>query len=148
MANQQGDILLYQTADDGEINVSNGVVEMSGGLQTAVYLSLFGGNEDDDGLESNARNWWGNFDETETSRRYRSETQNLLQSIPLTSGNLLKVRDAVRRDLNWLLEEQVASSIGITVSIPGLNKIAIAVDISAVGAESRFEFIENWNARS
>ena len=49
---QQGDVLLFQTVDDGEINIENGVVEMSGGLETAAYLSLYGGNEDDDGREA------------------------------------------------------------------------------------------------
>ena len=47
---QQGDVKLIQTNDDGDINIINGVTEMSGGLETTVYLALFGGNEDDNGI--------------------------------------------------------------------------------------------------
>ena len=98
---QQGDILLFQTVDDGDINVSDGLVEMSGGLGTAAYLSLFGGNEDDDGRKNSTATWWANLNETETTRQYRSETQNLLQAIPAVPANLRRIEDAVRRDLAW-----------------------------------------------
>ena len=49
---QQGDVLLFQTIDDGNVEVINGIITMSGGLDTAAYLSLFGGNEEDDGRVS------------------------------------------------------------------------------------------------
>ena len=47
--NQHGDVLLYHTPDGGEIEMVNGLVTMSGGLETMAYLCLFGGNEEDDG---------------------------------------------------------------------------------------------------
>lgn len=142
---QQGDVLLFQTDNDGDINVVDGIVEMSGGLDTSVYLSLFGGNEDDDGL-NDAATWWANLDETETARQYRSETQNLLQSIPATSANLLRVEDAATRDLAWLITEKVASSVTVSASIPGVNRIKLTINIEAVGSESSFEYVENWRA--
>lgn len=141
---QQGDVLLYQTDDDGEINVVNGIIEMSGGLETAAYLSLFGGNEDDDNRNDNAFNWWGNLDEIDRTNQYRSETQNLLQSIPATTGNLNRITDAANRDLSWFIDKKIVSSISVIVSMPGVNKIRIVVDIEADGVESRFEFVENW----
>lgn len=141
---QQGDVLLFQTDDDGEINVENGIVEMSGGLETAAYLSLFGGNEDDDGRDNNALTWWGNLDEVDPVRQYRSETQHLLQSIPATSGNLRRIEDAASRDLAWFTERNVASSVTVEASIPGINRVKITVNIEAVGEESSFEFVENW----
>lgn len=143
---QQGDVLLCQTNDEGEINVQDGVVEMSGGLETAVYLSLFGGNEDDDGLENSSATWWGNLDETEPARQYRSETQNLLKTLPATTGNLRRIEDAANRDLAWFAQNNVASSVSASASIPGLNKIKLTIDIEAVGEESSFEFVENWKA--
>ena len=143
---QQGDILLFQTVDDGDINVSGGLVEMSGGLDTAAYLSLFGGNEDDDGRKNSSETWWANLNETETTRRYRSETQNLLQAIPAVPANLRRIEDAVRRDLAWMLNTNTASSVAVAATMPGLNKVAIAVTIEAIGEESSFEFVENWKA--
>jgi phage gp46-like protein len=146
MDQQQGDVLLFQTDDDGEINVVNGIVEMSGGLETAAYLSLFGGNEDDDGSDDNALTWWANLDEVDPVRQYRSETQNLLQSIPATTGNLRRIEDAANRDLSWFVEQSIASSLTVEASIPSVNRVKITVNIEAVGEESTFEFVENWKA--
>lgn len=143
---QQGDVLLFQTDDDGEITVENGLVEMSGGLETAAYISMFGGNEDDDGRGANPLTWWGNLDEVDPVRQYRSETQNLLQVLPPRTGNLGRVEDAANRDLAWFVEQRVASSVTVSASIPGLNRIKLTVDIEAVGEESSFEFVENWKA--
>ncbi len=143
---QQGDVKLFQTTDEGEITVENGIVEMSGGLETAAYLSLFGGNEDDDGLQDNSATFWGNIDETEPAREYRSETQHLLQALPSTPNNLKRIKAAAERDLDWFLSERVASSVDVAVSMPGINKIKIVIDIEARGEEFRFEFVENWKA--
>jgi len=146
MAEQQGDVSLFQTNDDGNITVEGGIVTMSGGLETSAYLSLFGGNEDDDGRADNRANWWGNIDEVDPSREYHSETQNLLQALPATSGNLRRIEDAANRDLSWFITNKVASSVTVTASIPGINKIKLTIDIEAQGEESSFEFVENWKA--
>ena len=138
------DILLFQTLDDGEITVENGVIEMSGGLYTAAYLSLFGGNEDCSGRETCPFSWWGNFSENDKAKRYISETQFLLKTIPAIPANLRRIEDAATRDLNWFLENKIASSVTIAVIIPALNTIKISVIIEANGIESSFEFVENW----
>ena len=143
---QQGDVSLNQTPDGGEITVEGGVVRMSGGLETAAYLSLFGGNFQDDGRDGNSDNWWGNLSETNAVRQYRSETQNLLKSLPLTSSNLRLIEDAVTRDLSWFLAQDIASSIRVGVSIPALNTVQIDVSVEAVGEEKAFQFVENWKS--
>lgn len=143
---QQGDVLLFQTDDDGDITVENGLVEMSGGLETAAYLSLFGGNEDDDGRGANSLTWWGNLDEVDPVRQYRSETQNLLQALPATTGNLRRIEDAAGRDVAWFVEQRVASSVIVRATIPALNRIQITIDIEANGEEFSFVFTENWKA--
>jgi len=142
---QQGDVFLFQTIDDGNIEIIDGLVTMSGGLETSAYLSLFGGNEDDDGTMETAFSWWGNVDVQEV-RQYRSETQHLLDHLAPTSGNLIRIEDAARRDLAWFLSERVASSVTVSASIPELNRVRLVIDIEAVGEESRFEFVENWRA--
>lgn len=143
---QQGDVSLFQTNDDGNIEVEGGIVTMGGGLETSAYLSLFGGNEDDDGSQDSNASWWANLDEIDPSRGYRSEAQNLLQALPATSGNLRRIEDAANRDLAWFITNKVASSVNVVASIPGLNKIKLTIDIEALGEESSFEFVENWKA--
>tara|TARA_R110000737_G_scaffold290683_1_gene297279 strand:- start:4679 stop:5125 length:447 start_codon:yes stop_codon:yes gene_type:complete len=146
MAEQQGDVSLFQTDDDGNITVEGGIVTMSGGLETSAYLSLFGGNEDDDGRADNQANWWGNIDEVDPAREYHSETQNLLQALAATTGNLRRIEDAANRDLSWFSTNKIASSVNVVASIPGINRIKLTIDIEAQGEESSFEFVENWKA--
>lgn len=143
---QQGDVSLFQTTNDGDIAVENGSVKFSNGLDTAVYLSLFGGNEDCSGRDTCPFTWWGNVDETDSSKKYISETQFLLKSLPLITSNLRRIEDAAKRDLNWFLENNIASSIIVNATIPGLNLIRLFIIVEANGLESSFEFVENWKA--
>jgi phage gp46-like protein len=146
MSEQQGDVVLFQSLDDGDIQVEGGIVTMDGGLQTAAYLSLFGGNEDDDGRAENSRSWWGNSIGDDPNEAQVSRTQNLLRSIPTTSSNLIRIQDAATEDLTWLVETKVATSVAVSASIPGLNSVKLVVAIVYRGEEIKFEFVENWKA--
>ncbi len=140
---QQGDVLIYETADGGEINVADGLVEMSGGLGSAAFLSMFGANELDDGSERSAFQWWGNLAETQPERRYRSETQYVINTCPPIPANLIKIEDAAKRDLQWFLDVGAATSVGVSASMPGVNRVTIAVNIDA---DRVFTYTENWGA--
>ena len=146
MTNQQGDVLHFQTPDDGDIEILNGLVTMSGGLETAAYLSLLGGNIEDDGLPDNSLTWWGNLDETDRAFKYISETQNLLRGLPAVSRNLILVEEANLRDLQWMIDKKVASSITSEASIPQVGRVAFKITILAEGEEQNFNFTENWRA--
>lgn len=124
------DVLLRQTDDGGDIVHENGLALLSEGLETAAYLSLFGGNQDDGGDAAGLRlQWWGNVDELEPVRRYRSETQKLLQALPAVPRNLLRLEQAAGRDLAWMLETGVALEVSVAASIPAVNRIRLTVTI-------------------
>lgn len=149
MSNQDGDVQLYQSLDGGEITVIDGIMVMSSGLDTAVYLSLFGGNEDCTSRPGCQFTWWGNYQETDKAYKQISLTQHLLQSIPAIPANLRRIEDAVTEDLQWLLDKKIASDIDEhNVTIPAPNTIKIIVRIIADGIESEFEYVENWKAAS
>lgn len=141
MSIQQGDVILFQSLDGGDISINNGLIEMSGGLQTAVYLSLFGGNDEDNKIDNQEFNksWWGNSNEKEINQ-IRSETQYLLKSLPITSSNLRKLELTAKRDLNWMIDIGLAKEININASIPDLNVVKLNIKID----QKEFEFIENW----
>lgn len=143
---QQGDVQMFQTPDGGEITVTDGLVVMGGGLETMVFLSLFGGNQDDPGGTDVSKSWWGNIVEPDRARQYRSETQNALISLPATSANLRRVEDAAARDLAWMVREKVASSVDVVASVQGLNRVVLGVTIVADGDERDFVFAANWKA--
>jgi len=142
------DVLLFQTNDNGEIEIEGGLVTLSPGLDTSAYLSLFGGNWKDDGSQNNRQTWWGNLDESDPAMQYRSETQYLLGTIPATTGNLKRIEDAARRDLQWLTDEGAANSVTVSASLIGLNRVKIAIVIRAEGDEAEFNYTENWRASS
>jgi phage gp46-like protein len=122
------DVRLYQTADGGEIDFVAGQPVMSDSLETAAYLSLFGGNERDNGLgDDNREQWWGNLSELDLSRRYRSETQNLLRALPLIPANLRRLEEAATRDLAWIVDTGLASAVAARATMPKLNRIALNV---------------------
>ena len=142
------DVLLFETNDNGEIEIEDGLVTLTPSFDSAVYLSLFGGNWADDGSQNNRQTWWGNLDEQATANQYRSETQYLLGTIPATTGNLKRIEDAASRDLQWLIEENAASSLAVSASLPGLNRVKIEISIRAEGDEAQFNYTENWRASS
>lgn len=145
MTQQAGDVHLYQTDDDGTITVEAGVVAMSGGLETAAYLSLFGGNEQDDGRKDGPLQWWGNLGEL-PERQYRSETQYLLRSIPAIPANLRRIEEAAARDLAWIVTTGAATSVTVAASMPGPARVHLVVAIEADGEPDTVEFYENWRA--
>lgn len=134
-----GDTLLFNESDGGNIESIGGVITQTSGFETSVYLSLFGGNEGD-------VNYWGNIDEPDTNNHYTSETGNILRSIPATTGNLIKVEDAAKSDIKWMLSMKIASSIIVSASMPALNTVNIKITIIADGKEYEFNFTENWRA--
>lgn len=139
------DVALYQAPDGGEITCENGIILTDDGVESATFISLFGGNEDDSGDDSDkAREWWGNKIEGDAAKRLRSETQNLLRSIPATSGNLRLIEDAVGHDLAWMVETELASFVGASCSMPGLNRIQIDVKIEIQNVVYTPSFQAKW----
>jgi len=141
------DVLLFHTADGGEIEYTNGQATMSDGLSTAAYLSLFGGNERDSGSDADEPlEWWGNRGETDETRKYRSRTQSLLRSLPTTSANLQLLEEAANADLAWMIETGIADSVAAAARITAPKRIEFDVAI-VIGDETfPFTFEETWTA--
>lgn len=140
------DVLLFQTNNDGDISVVNGTVQLTDKFNTMVYLCLFGGNRLDDTNADNNLTWWANTIIEDEAEQQRSLTQHLVETIPLTSGNLLRIRNAVLQDLNVFITSNIANSVTAEVSIPQVNRVQIDIAIIADGKEEQFSFTENWLA--
>lgn len=132
MINENGDILLEHTDDGGEINIVNGVMEMTTGLRTGVYLSLFGGNE--------TGRWWGDSIEKEPSAQYPCETQKLLDTLPATPANIRAIELAATKDLSWLISNGYAEKVDVNVTITAPKKIKMVINIGT----SDFVYYESW----
>ncbi len=143
---QEGDVFVYQTPDGGNVTAVDGFLQMTGGLPTAVYLSCFGGNYEDDGRKDNDASWWGNALEVDPVSQYRSETQYFMDKLSPIPASLGRIEDAAKRDLKWLLDRAIASSVTVVATMPALNRIKLAIVVQADGEEHNFNFVENWRA--
>lgn len=135
------DVLLRHFPPGGNIEYINGQVTLHDGLETAIYLSLFGGNERDSGIEADDHlQWWANLSEPDADRIYRSAFQNLIRSLPLIPANLRRMEDAAILDLTWLVDAAGATYISAVASIPALNRVLLTIIIVVSGERFEFEF--------
>ena len=144
---RQGDLFLFQTNDGGEISVKNGEPVMDGGLQTAMYLSLFGDFIDEkikSKLEIAKKEWWGNeyLDEVE---QLKSEFYSFIKGKPKSVQNILKAEELAKKDLQWFIDTDIADEIVVDITSNDIQKIIMDVKILADGEtieENEFEI--NW----
>lgn len=124
-----GDVLLQSTLDGGDIVVENGLVKDCRNFDTAAYLSLFGGNKKD----LNARpkeTWWGNLiPGTKRNEWMQSEFAATVNGLPLTSGNLLKARQAAERDLDWIKKDAGADGFSASLKAENPSRVRLEVEI-------------------
>jgi len=143
----EGDVLLFNTANAGEITFINGQPIMTGGFDTAAYLCLFGGNLLDDGLAGNKNTWWANYNINQPHKRYVSRLQNLIRGLPLITGNLRRIEEAAKADLQGFVIEGVASKVEARATIPKLNFCELIITItSSEGEVSETRFLLNWRS--
>ncbi len=143
------DVLLRQFNDGGNIDYENGQVITSDGLETAAYLSLWGGNERDSGQQADdPLEWWGNKSELLEERKHRSALQNLMRAIPLVPANLQRFEDAAGTDLEWFVETKLANFVGVIASLPALNTVQIDIEIRILDEIFRFVFTERARLQS
>lgn len=128
------DVFLFDEPDGGNIEIREGRVTLSDTLETAVYLALFGGNEQDGGGDDDLpREWWGNKIETVPARKYRSEFQRLLVTVAVTPSTLSRFRDAAERDLEFLVSEGLATAVVVSARITAPKRIVTRVLLEANG---------------
>lgn len=141
------DVRLYQASGDGgETTWINGQPVTAEGLETAAYLSLFGGNQDDSGLtDGEAVMWWANFEEPVAARRQRSQLQSLLRGIPATPSNLLRLEDAATADLAWMTTE-LKAKVTVEATMPALNAVNMHIAITIGDSTYPFDFPSSWGS--
>ncbi len=139
----EGDVLLISTPDGGDIQISDGLVLADRKFSTAVYLSLFGGNKDDDGKVKNKRTWWGNLIEgTKESEKMVSRFQNIITGLPLSTKNIRLAEQAAVLDLEWMKNEGICDEIIITSNMQNKNIFMVSIQLlkdKALISETAFQ---------
>jgi phage gp46-like protein len=128
----EGDLLLQDTLDGGDIVIADGTFAADRAFDTAIYLSLFGGNKDDDGRVKNNRTWWGNtLPGLSESEKLVSRFQAILAGTPMSAKTIHEAEAAARLDLQWLLTEGLADSVAVDCRTGMGSRFALRVNIAA-----------------
>jgi phage gp46-like protein len=132
---REGDVFIFNTNEGGSIQVINGEPEMDGGMESAVYLSLFGNDGSD---------FWMNEYLTQSEKLTGSFIGFIIANAK-TITTLNKAEEFARNDLQWFLSDGIADKINISISSISRNIINLSVEIQADG-ETVFEKIYqiNW----
>lgn len=118
---------------------------MDPGVESAVYLSLLGGNADDSGDQGeDANTWWANLNETEEEKQLRSKTGFLLRRLPATPSNLVRIEDANTKDLAWMVDTKLASLVDSKCSMPARNSVTMAITVIIDGIEYTKAYTRQW----
>lgn len=108
----EGDVLLSTNNDGADIEVENALIKNCVDFDTAILLSLFGGNKDDDCKVRNNKTWWGNYiGSVSESEKVQSRFQNIIEAMPLSLKNAREAEKAAVLDLAWLKAEGFADSV-------------------------------------
>jgi phage gp46-like protein len=131
LQNFEGDLLLEDTPDGGDIQLINDVFVSDTTLKTAVYLSLFGGNKDDNGKVKNKNTWWGNtLAGVSENEKIISRFQSIIFSLPMSTKNIQEAETAAKLDLQWIIDEGIGNDIIVSGSAIARNKFKIKINIS------------------
>jgi hypothetical protein len=140
----EGDVLMRHTDDGGEIECVGGIITLSDGLETSAYLSVLGGNEDDNGIDAdNPEQFWANFEEPVVERRQRSRTQYVLIALPCLPSNMPLVEEAVMADLAWM-GPALQATVAVEATIPAVDTVNIHVEITIGNVTYPFDFKSPW----
>lgn len=142
----KGDVKLHMIEDGFELSFENGLIECTEGFDTAVYLSLFGGNELDNVMDgAQNKEWWGN--KIEGGDNYRSRTLSTLNGKRASLANLKLLEQMVNLDLDWIKKENIGDKIEVEAEIPSYNKLKLNINILKNGKllhNTAYKY--NWHA--
>lgn len=125
-----GDLYLQPTPDGADIVIENGEPRLTGGLDNAVYLSLF------------TESWWGN-QIAEPAERYDSRLPRLLRGT-LTNQMRLDAIEAARSALAWMTDQRVADRIEVGARIA--SPTALEITVRVYQGANEFRYSHNWDA--
>jgi phage gp46-like protein len=134
LQNFEGDLLLEDTPDGGEISIENNLFVSDRSFKTAVYLSLFGGNKDDNGKVKNKFTWWGNtLPGVTESEKLISRFQAVIFGLPMTTKNIQSAENAANLDLKWVISDGIADDVIVSGRAVTRNQFALTVNIQSKG---------------
>lgn len=119
------------------------------GLETAVLMSIFTHKRVPEDelplLETDRRGWWGDLFAEIQGDEIGSKLWTL-DRVKTTLETRVKAEEIIRDALQWMIEDGVASDIGVVGEIVSQQQINLAITIERPGEDdTRFDVF--WNAQ-
>jgi phage gp46-like protein len=128
-------IKLISDLTTGQLSAT-GKIQLDNSIGTPVFLSLFGGNVEavtttarkGKGVEN--KDYFGNiYLQEEKKTLFNSKFEKFLKENPLTSGNLITLKQYALEDLEWMIKNKSVKSFDIVFQIMSVNSLKF--DITA-----------------
>jgi phage gp46-like protein len=128
----EGDVHLFNNENGGDINITNGIMELDSGLSTSVYISLF-----------SSKNWWGNLINND-DQQLKSDLNTIL-SRKLNNQTRLDAIVFAKRALDWMIEQNIAKTIDVEGTIPRVETLLLEIIITQPDEEQiNLKYEINW----
>ena len=129
---QSGDLRLIPSIDGARVDFSGGQPLMDQGLETAVYISLFGVD------------YWGNALE-EPGIQLQSRIPEIVARSTVSNRARLEIEQAATDSLAWMLTEGVAAGVQASAIITGVSTVELTVTIEQPSAPREvLRYQINW----
>lgn len=123
----------------GDVQYSGGDIVTDGGLETAVYISLFTDAFD---AATGAGGYWGDTVDDQPGGSLLWTLARTVISETLTGQIETICSDA----LQWLIDSGAAADVTVTATITGQFSVSIAISITQNGVQSLYSY--NWAAQT
>lgn len=143
------DLQIIESGNGGDLFLLGKDLAQVQGFENMIYIALFGGNTAASTPETRVNNeqafdWWGNtlLMPNLSTQQFNSQTERTLNSVPLTSGSLVEIQNAINADLEFM---QPFANITVTVSIIGVDKVKLAILVKEPGNLESKDFLYIWD---
>ena len=134
-------ILPTTTSPSGDIEYQSGDVLIDDGLDTAIFISLFTDAPDGTGQGG----WWG---DAVDAQPVGSLLWTLGRSV-INDELLASAKEYCSDALQWLIDDDIAKTVDVTVEITGQFSIGIAIQITKADSSTlSLQYAYNWQAQA
>jgi len=143
------DLQVIETGNGGDLLLKGIDLSQVEGFENMIYIGLFGGNvamstTKERAPSEMAYDWWGNtlLMPNLPTQQFNSQTERTLNTVALTSGNLIYIQNAVNADLEFM---QPFAKVTVNVAIIGVDKVRLQILVKEPNNLADKEFLFIWD---
>jgi hypothetical protein len=143
------DLKIIDNGNGGDAVFNGSDLEIISGWENMPYLGLTGGNIEANTIKFNdgeqRYDYWANslFYPNNKNIQFNSDFERLLNNVSITSASRVLIEQTIKSDLSFMSS---FSSVSVSVSVVGLDRIEILIKVKEPDNLESNEFIYIWDA--